>query len=190
MRKVMLGLVSCVAIAGMASAEDVNPVKERALNGPTIRVVPSTRSVAPGETFTVEVFVANVEGLGGYQVGLKVNGGTHGQLSLEQLVVDNAREDYALGDAQVVKAEALHAGQMGAVRMNGASDVARAGYLGTYTYRVPIDAEGTFTIELDKDKRNTFLRSGAGTAIAFVPGKAAAISVSSVTVDRVGDDGK
>lgn len=190
MRKMMLGLVSCVAIAGMASAEDVNPVKERALKGPTIRVVPSTRSVAPGETFTVDVFVANVEGLGGYQVGLKVNGGTRGQLALEQIAADTAREDYAFAGAQVVKAEAVHAGQMGAVRMTGASDVSRAGYLGTYTFRAPFDAEGTFTIELDKDKNNTFLRSGAGTAIAFIPGKAAAISVANITVDRVEEDGK
>jgi len=188
MRKVLMGWATCAlcaAVAGSAAAGDVKDVKERTVKGPTMQAVPSSRSVSPGDTLTVDVFVGNVQGLGGYQAAVKVSGGDSGQFVLEKLVIDNARKDYVFGEAQVVKAEAPHAGQMGAVRMNGSSDVPRMGYLGTYTYRVPLDAQGTFTIDFDRDPRNTFLRDGSGLAVSFQAAKAASITVGNVAVDRV-----
>jgi hypothetical protein len=174
----------CVSMAGVASADKPRDPKARAVKGPTMTVVPSKKAIIPGGVVTVDVYISDVTDLSVYQTAMKVSGGDRGEMTADHIKVDTKRSDYVFGEAQVIKAEAMHSQQMGAMQMNGSVDVTRPKYLGTYTFRASANASGTFEIGLEMGK-STFLRNSGGTPIAFRPGKAAAVTVGTVDIDRV-----
>jgi hypothetical protein len=179
----------CATMAAVASAESPKDPKARGVKGPTMTVVPSKRAIVPGGVVTVDVYISDVSDLSVYQTAMKVSGGDTGDLTTENIKIDTKRSDYVFGEAQVIKAEAMHSRQMGAMQMTGSVDVLRPAYLGTYTFRASPDAAGTFEIGLETGK-STFLRNSGGTAIAFRAGKAASVAVGAVTIDRVEESPK
>lgn len=176
-----------VSMAGVASADKTRDPQVRAAKGPTMTVVPSKRAIVPGGVVTVDVFISDVTDLSVYQTAMKVSGGTVGALTTENIKIDTKRSDYVFGEAQVIKAEAMHSQQMGAMQMSGSVNISQPAYLGTYTFRASPDASGTFEIGLDVGK-STFLRNSGGTAIAFRPGKVASVAVGALTIDRIEEE--
>jgi len=192
MRRVLILAAAGMWLVSMAAtvfAEDTRDPKARAGTGPTMTVVADKRAIVPGAEVTVDVFISNVTDMSVYQTAMKVTGGETGEVTIKDIKIDTKRSDYVFGEAQVIKAEALHSGQMGAMQMTGAVDVSRPAYLGTYTLQASLSAKGTFEIGLEVGN-STFLRNSGGTAIAFRPGKAAAVAVGAVTVDRIDDSTK
>jgi hypothetical protein len=110
--------------------------------------------VKPGELFAVDVHLdGGLEALRGYQLHLGALGGAMMRpLELVDISVSEMRRDYAFAGAATWSAFNVDTAQM-VVGMDAPQGVAvRAGaYLATFTYRVPIDATGTFTIEVRYD---------------------------------------
>ena len=134
--------VLTVWMAGTASADTASVDKARLPAGPTVGVVADQRTVLPGGLVTVEVLASNVADLSVYQVEIQATGGDRGRLALEAVKIDTDRPEYVFGQAEVIKGEALHSGQAGAMQMSGSTNVDRAAYLATYTFRASADVSG------------------------------------------------
>ena len=177
-RATLLGAVLGVSMTGAVSAQTVPLDEAHAPAEPTIRVVAKQPTVVPGGRLTAEVFVGDVTDLSVYQVTLGVvTGGTGGGLILQTVHIDSERPEYVFGSASVVKGEAVHSGQAGAMRVHGSTDVGRSAYLGTYTFQASADASGTFELKL-KSGQESFLLDSTGRAIPFRPGRAVTIAVA------------
>lgn len=188
MRKVAVALAAGMlwgsASLVMAADQNARDSKDRAPDGPSISTVARQRTANPGDLVDVDVFISNVSDLNTFQVALEVLGGGNGSLRLEDLKVQKDRKDFVFADHQVVSAEHLEGARMGATQIGSAVEVGRQAYLGTFHYRVGDDATGAFKVQVKMGKES-FLRNSQGTAIAFLPGKAATVTVGEVGRDHV-----
>jgi hypothetical protein len=104
----------------------------------------------PGELIDVDVHLdEGVKALRGYQLHLGARGGATAAIELVDISIDTRRRDYAFAKGQGWTAFNRNSEQMVA-GMNEPEGIAvRAGsYLATFSYRVPPDARGTYSIEL------------------------------------------
>lgn len=108
----------------------------------------------PGDLVAVDVHLdGSLDALRGYQLHLGVRGGTADPLELADISINTSRRDYAFANVPGIwSAFNLDVAQM-VVGMDAPDGVpAQAGaYLATFTYWVPKDAAGTFTIEVRYD---------------------------------------
>ncbi len=153
----------------------LNMLNGAAPAGPTITIVPAQSSMRPGGTMTVDVFVNGVSDLRVYQVSLAVTGGMKGQVAVDSAAI-TARNDYVFGTAKKLDAIDQTSGRMGAMLFDGGIDVAKPGYLGTYTLRSSADASGSYSVNVRMD-RSSFLRDSKNMTIGFYPGQNAIITV-------------
>ena len=134
-------------------------------SGPVLTLVPHATSAAPGELFTVDVYVSGVSNLRTYQVAVDAFGGTSGALVREAGEIDADRADYVFGSRQVINAVDETAGRMGGVLFNGAVDASSVKYLGTYNFRATADASGSFDFEVRLV--DSFLSDGRNERLAY-----------------------
>ena len=130
--------------------------------------------ISPGESVDVEVYVGTVSDLVTYQVTLEVTGGDAGGLELDGLLVDTGRDDYVFGAAEVLAAEDLGGGRLGAVCLDGGRNIVGPAYVGTFSYRASSDAAGSFDVCV-RGGEDSFLLDSEGEIIPSSPGDGARI---------------
>jgi len=109
----------------------------------------------PGDKFLIDVFVRDVSNLRGYQVNLAVGGGESGQLQLDDIYVDSAREQYVFGTTQGYSAFDRTQGRMVNALPAGSIDRPGRSYLATFVYKASDDAKGEFRIQVAQDAEQT-----------------------------------
>lgn len=116
-----------------------------------INVMASRRTVVPGETFDVRLFVqGSIEDLQSYQLHVEATGGWSGHVVLEDIHVE-ARRDHVYAGLDEFSAFNVENGQMLAGLDNGGVQTQPGGYLATYTYRASDNATGTFVVDVRHD---------------------------------------
>ncbi len=150
---------------------------DRPVNAPevAIKLVASQRSIRAGDTVTVDVFASSVTDLRGYQIALDAVGGSRGALSSDVIAIDDSRDDYVF--AQL---ESVHASDPIGLRIVGALIAGSATtkgetYLGSFTYRIPSNAHGTFAFNIRSGE--TMLVDTAGREFAIQPVHSVKIAV-------------
>ncbi len=156
--------------------------------GPGIILVPSTKSVAPGQMITVEVFAANVPDLRVFQVALDIAGGKSGQLSVSDLRIDASRSDFVFADQKKIDAVDKSGGRLGAMLIEGSVGVPTPAYLGTFTLSASNDAAGSFTVSVRVADNSSFMKDGSNQGIDFFTDRAMTITVGEP--ERTRGDGK
>ncbi len=129
-----------------------------------LRLVTTTPSVAPGERTEVDVFLLRpLEDLRGYQLHVRVSGGTRGTLELTDISIDSGAPRVVSGRRPVVPGAHVFSGvihweafnlstrQMVA-GLDGSGQAVGPGYLATFAFRATADAAGTFAVELLHDE--------------------------------------
>ena len=86
-------LVGCLS-GGLAYAEGET--------GPSFKVTAPQKAGVAGGTVTVTVNLKRVEDLGALQFNMKVTGGTKGKLLVEDIVLNETRQDYVFGSSDIV----------------------------------------------------------------------------------------
>ncbi len=127
-----------------------------------ITLTPRTRSVAPGGSVVVDMFVSGAPMLRAYQLAADVRGG----LTVEAISVDAARADNAFANADARSAFDTSRARMANALTQGWSDCSNRHYLGTMTLRATGDATGTLSIGL-KSAGQTILIDADHAAAAF-----------------------
>lgn len=134
--------------------------------GPVIQLVPANSTVAAGGEVAVDVYVGGIDDLRTFQITLDTSDGVSGELRRVRMLVDSARDDFVFGSGQMIKAEDLLGGRMGAVHFHGGVDAVDLAYAGTFTFKATRDAAGTFDITV-RAGAETFLMDGTNTNIDF-----------------------
>ncbi len=187
-RLMAAGRVSFDAVAGIATVSDLPEARARHLaslagrtpaapTGPAMTVVPAKRTLSPGESTTLDIFLSGVADLRTFQVALTITGGTSGNLTVEDLSVDTGRLDYVFNECYQLEAVDRTIGRIGALLFAGGVDATDVSYLGSYTVRASADASGVFHIGVRKDGQS-HLSDAADKPIKFGPGPPATILVS------------
>ena len=167
-----LGLTGNLGWAGEAATE------VSVADGPVMFLRAATEAVAPGQRVRVEVFVNNVEDLGVFQVQLaSKQGREYGRLDIVESRVEKTRDDFALGQSQVIAAADQKNMRAGALRMSGGVDIDEPRYLATFTLLASKDAQGTFEVSV-KVGQETFMNDSNSVAIPFQVGAPISITVS------------
>lgn len=135
-------------------------------SGPVIQLVPVASTVEAGGEVAVDVYVGGVNDLRTFQITLDTSDGVSGELRRVSMLVDSARDDFVFGSGQMIKAEDLLGGRMGAVHFHGGVEAADLAYAGTYTFKATRDAAGTFDVTV-RTGTETFLMDGANANIDF-----------------------
>ncbi len=161
-----------------ASSHAVHDVVVRRSSSATLQIVPRERSIRADGQLAVDIFVTDVEGLIGYEFGLSTIGGKQGALSLHAVNVDTDRNDYVFDGLANFPAIDEELGRIGGVAMDAGVTVSQGkrAYLGTFTFTVPDDARGAFSLQPSTEFVALFTSGGqqsVGTvddAIVFVTG--------------------
>jgi len=143
--------------------------------GAMMTVVPAQRTLSPGESMTLDVFVNGVPSLRGYQAALAVTGGASGSVAVTDLWIQKDRPDYVFGKLDKLDAVDRVGARLGGVLMDGGVDATGPLYLGSYTVQASADASGTFRINIRDDDSD--LRNPQSFQIRFAPGPDATITV-------------
>ncbi len=165
-----------------------------------------------GVTVTVDVvvYIDSVSDLGAYEVGLKVTGGTAGQLLLQEVKIEkfcvggvddgepcttgsdctapgtcDPRSDYVFGEEATRDAKSLTDKQLSNAKETGGVSVQGQAYLATYTFQPSEGAAGVFTIAVKDNYDQTFLIDSNGVLLASAGG---ATEVIGVGVDCLSDE--
>ena len=146
-------------------------------NGPTLTVVAGTTSIAPDGAVTLDVFVSGVSDLRTYQTKLGVSGGDTGRLTVDDVFVDHAREDYVFGTAQKLDAVDRTGDRIGGILMAGGVDATAAKYVGSYTVRASSDAAGTFSVNVITSDRSSIIMTSDNKELVVGAGPSALITV-------------
>jgi hypothetical protein len=110
------------------------------------------RTAAPGDLVDVHVhFDDALPDVRGYQLHLDSSGGKGGALQLVDIAVQPDRLGHVFAGLPYFSAFNVRTGQMTAGLETLGVPTPANGYLATFTYRVPLDAAGTFAIELQYD---------------------------------------
>ncbi len=165
----------CDGVTLPATAASVAVVELDPTSKTTIQIVPNTRSVAPGDMLTVEVFVQDAAQLQGAQVSLDVTGRA-GSLVLESIEINGDRADFALaGDETHFSAKNTRRALAMSLLRTGATSV-RRGYVATFVYSVPENAKGTYRIAADMGE--TKLLDAEGAVMPLRKAQSASVIVS------------
>jgi hypothetical protein len=165
--------------AGFAASGSASKTESfRAVKDPRIWLVPSTRTVAPGEAVRFDVYAQGMVDIRGYQVALAVKGGATGVLAPDVVRIDAGRDDY-LFSGKAVSAATDTAGSRlaGAVRAGGTTTT-KPVFLGSFDFRASPDASGTFQVgfrtteTLFRDSGNAARRVDATAVISIGVGGA------------------
>jgi len=141
----------------------------------TIKLVASQRSARAGDIVTVDVFASAVTDLRGYQIALDAVGGSRGALDVDEPTIDDTRSDYVFAEMDSVHAGDVHGVRMVGALMAGSATTRRDTYLGSFVYRIPGGAHGSFAINIRPDE--TVLVDTAGRPFALQPVHGVKISV-------------
>jgi len=141
----------------------------------TIKLVVSQRSVRAGDTVTVDVFASAVTELRGYQIALEAAGGSRGSLESETLAIDDSRDDYVFAQMESVQASDPDGVRIVGALMADSATTRGDTYLGSFTYRIPSGAHGTFSVDIRPEE--TMLVDTAGRQFAIGKVRAAKITV-------------
>lgn len=167
-----LGLTGNLAWAGEVAAE------APAVDGPVMFLRAAAEAVTPGQRVQVEVFVNSVEDLGVFQVQLTSKEGRHqGRLEIVESRVEKTRDDFALGQSQIIAAADQKNMRAGALRMSGGVDIEQPRYLATFVLLASKDARGTFDVSV-KIGTESFLSDSNSVSIPFQVGAPIQITVS------------
>jgi hypothetical protein len=191
-------------VGGGRSADPSKPAARSGLAAALRLLAPAT--VRPGEIFAVDVHLdGDVAALRGYQLHLGTTGGIGGELELVDISIresnvfsssdklaKNSSADPAAPNAAAAFWSAFNrdTAQMvaGLDDAQGVPAVAGA-YLATFTYRVPEDATGTFTIEVRYDATGRTSPKPQERTFLFGP-YAGLIDVTSTTPARIEVSGR
>ncbi|MHC4698573.1 MAG: hypothetical protein ACYTFA_17720 [Planctomycetota bacterium] len=187
----MQGLTRILVI-GMLGASFVGISTAWAGDAPaTVQVPPGAAMTAvatrtagrAGEVFTVDIYLSNINDLGGYQIRLKTSGGTQGSLTLSDALIDSSRKDYVYGPVQILDVVNKTAGVMMAIRAVPVSapesNVGKPRYAGTFKFTASADAKGVFTIVAEKGPDASMVTNSIAQDIPFTT-KAATITIGAV----------
>jgi len=141
----------------------------------TIKLVASQRSVRAGDTVTVDVFASAVTELRGYQIALEAVGGSRGSLESETLAIDDSRGDYVFAQMESVQASDPAGVRIVGALMADSATTRGDTYLGSFTYRIPSGAHGTFAVDIRPEE--TMLVDTAGRQLGIRPVRGAKITV-------------
>lgn len=180
MRKLTWTLMAGAGLVftGMGTASPAMGQQPAGTNPAVITVKPLRAAMLPGGLVTVEVYLTNAAGVGGYQLKLDVTGGDSGSLTLENFMVQKNHKGVLFGAAKTIEALAPAVGEFLVVRYQGGTDVAanEQRYLGTATFRVSPDASGAFQINVTTNEQSILMHA-SGANLAFRPGKPAVMVV-------------
>jgi len=167
------------------------PSTPKVVTASTLSLVSSSEFNMPGDLVDIDVYVDAAADLGGYQLAIDVTGGTTGSVTLESMLVDDLRTDYAFYSVSNISAVSDVAGQIGAASMTGSGiELTAPAYLGTFQVRASADAGGVFHVTFRAIDEN-FLMDGAANALTdTITGDGIYIGVDvDCTVDAQCDDG-
>lgn len=152
---------------------------------PIAPVGPLVTVVAAGELngqHLIDVYIEGVDSLRGYQIRLTTGGGDSGSLNLEQVKVNENREDFVFYGSSVIDASTPLLGQLASVRSEGPTTATQASYLGTYAYTPTRDASGLFRVNVEIGA-NSVLVGSQTQEMGFNVGADARIFVGSTEKD-------
>ena len=165
-------------LTGIPAWADEATTEAPVVDGPLMYVRGAIEAVAPGQRIEVEVFVNSVEDLGVFQVQLASKEGRHrGQLDIVESRVEKTRDDFALGQSQIIAAADPKNMRAGALRMYGGVDIEQPRYLATFVLLASKDARGTFDVSV-KVGTESFMNDSNSLAIPFQIGAPIHITVS------------
>lgn len=151
---------------------------------------PLVTVVAAGEArgqYLVDVYVEGVDSMRGYQIRLTTGGGESGELELNDVTIDDSREDFVFFGSQTIGASSARIRQLASVRFDGPTTATDAKYLGTYAYTPTGDASGLFRVNVEPGN-DSVLVDGQSGEMGFNVGADARIFVGSNK--RTPDDSK
>lgn len=148
-----------------------------ASNSATMTVVTERAQIGLGESVVLHLFVNNALDLRAYQTTLSIRGGSAGNLTVEDILVDTARADYIFGTRQKLEAVDHPGGRIGSVLMSGGIDVTSTAYIGTYVLSASDNASGTFYVNVDLSGRSSMLTDSKNKDLVISTGPDALITV-------------
>ncbi|NOT01388.1 MAG: hypothetical protein HOP29_12250 [Phycisphaerales bacterium] len=148
-----------------------------------LKLVPRSTKVSPSAPLVVDVFASGDAVVQGYQVALKVTGGTSGVLTPATLTVDKTREDYLFGQQSTVSAFDVEGGRMLNTLPQGGASVGYA-YLTTFTFDVSADARGAFAVNADMSR--TMMTGAANARVTLASKGAVVVKVGRASTVRDG----
>jgi len=154
-------MLSGVPVSEASRVTQLWPGEKAPVDGPTITAVASRRTVSPGGTVTVDVFVNRVPDLRAYQVTLGITGGV-GSLVRQEARVDTSRPDYVFKDMQKLDAADQTIGRLGGVLFGKGVAVSSPMYVGSYVLTASPDASGAFTVQATSDDSTILTDSNNG----------------------------
>ena len=131
----------------------------------SVSLVPSSPGVKPEGIITVDMYIAGVAGLRGYQMQVVATGARTGRLPLADIRIDTQRPDYVFGSAQVVNAADASQHRIASILFSGTVDVGKRMYLGTYSFQAP-EMSDTYYVNVVPGGES-FLRTEDGQGIPF-----------------------
>ena len=140
---------------------------------PTFKLTAPER-VSPGEVFTVQLNLLNVNNLGAFPFPSATTGGV-----VTSIVMETDSPDYVFTGQAIDAVDSSEPKKMraGAVKMDGGNDIVN-GIVATLTIRAP-KKRGTFQINLASDPNQTFLRNANATPITGFVVESAEVTVGS-----------
>ncbi len=169
--KTLVKTLTVVTIVGMTLGANGNETV-----APTISAKALQKVVAPGETFEVEIAVEQVTDLAVVQFKMVTAGGERGTLTIEDIVIDKRRANFAFRTAQVVDAVDRDLDRAGVIQLTGGEDIVEPAYLATVTVRTSKDAAGVFHVNLEEGEE-TFLRDSSAVPIEVAIGNPSTVTV-------------
>lgn len=119
-----------------------------------ITLEPSTPTVAPGRTVTVDAFLSGpVADLRAYQIGIGVEDGRQRVAAVTRALIDTGRKDYVFAGRETFAAVGEKQDRVQSALAAGGASVAERAYLATFTLTIPPDAAKAWTLRplLDPD---------------------------------------
>ena len=176
--KALVRTLTVVSIVGMTLGANENGTVV-----PTISAKALQKVVAPGETFEVEIAVAEVTDLAVVQFRMVTAGGERGTLTIEDIVIDKRRPNFAFRAAQVVDAVDRDLDRAGVIQLTGGEDIVEPAYLATVTVRASKNAAGVFHVNLEEGEE-TFLRDSSAVPIEVAIGNPSTVTVVDIARPR------
>jgi hypothetical protein len=153
----------CAPVPPPPSAMSGEPADE---DGGEFILIPSSRTVAPGQTVRVDVYSSDINNLRAYQLALDVIGGELGSLQPEGVTIDTERSDYIFAGANGFVARDQKSHRIASLLTAGGATPPGRVYMGSFNFRASADAAGDFTITLrtaDVRLRDSLGQPAAGT---------------------------
>jgi len=156
-----------------------------AFSGPMVSVVTDRAVARPGDIINADVFISGVAVLGAWEVALEVSGGDAGSVAVEDVTIDDTRQDFVFGPAGAIKITDPDLMRAAGVMMSGGVPADAPSYVASYRLRVSPDAQGEFNVNVATGDR-TILRDSDALGIAYRPGSAAKLAVGVTRKEAVG----